>query len=171
MNKRKDAVRTLSRAIFGGGGYRLEIAGALHSGKSFTAPDLGLGILITDPPPGGSIHTELKCLKKAGLISPEEGARSDRSKSYVALTCAFWEACRELIELAEREADRQDAIQKALQSSAKADPDLQSLIEAKPLGGRAPWTEAFSEGRVPVQNLTMLQRSPEGSDPSGDNPD
>lgn len=106
------AVRELSRLIFGGAQYRIEVAANLHAGQPFTALDLVL--LLGDPPGKGSVHTELGRLRQAGLILEGRKARSDRSKPLVPIDCALWDAARSLQELATHRWNEASALSKLL---------------------------------------------------------
>jgi len=128
MTRRTDAIRSLSRSIFGGAQYRLEVMAELRSGRPFSAVDLS--VLIVDAPPGKSIHTELKCLRAARLISEVERPSSDRSKSFVPVVCSLWDASRDLVSMAEAAAEREQAIAEVLRDAADNRPQLRTLLES-----------------------------------------
>jgi hypothetical protein len=91
----RQKLRTLSRALFGGAQYRLEVGLAIAECDGLVcikdlAEDLG------DPPGTGSVNTELKVLERAGLLvrmAPEKGER----RVYLARQDSmYWEFCREM---------------------------------------------------------------------------
>lgn len=87
-------VRDLSRVIFGGAQYRLEVCATLESGVEFTALDLVAQ--LGDPPGKASVHTEVKKLREAGLVVDVPRPSSARSRPMRAVDSLFWAACREL---------------------------------------------------------------------------
>lgn len=124
------SVRELSRILFGGAQYRLEVAASLSSGQVFTALDLVA--LLSDPPGKGSVHTELKRLKQAKLVVPSPSPRSDRAKPLIPIETDFWACCRHLASIAQQRAEREDEVRKALSSLAAQNPDLAIALDAHP---------------------------------------
>jgi DNA-binding MarR family transcriptional regulator len=91
----KTAIRALSRTLFGGAQYRLEIACAIALGDGIVcikelAGELG------DPPGQGSVNTELKKLEKAGLLVRKQKSAGERRVLLVRQECGYWACCQEL---------------------------------------------------------------------------
>jgi hypothetical protein len=92
-------VRDLSRTLFGGGQYRLEIGAAIADGDGVVCiKDLAdeLADAYADAPGKGSVNTELKVLERAGLLVRGPRERSERRVYLLRQDSAYWEACREL---------------------------------------------------------------------------
>lgn len=126
----KSEVRALSRTLFGGAQYRLEVASVLYAGSVFTALDVVM--VLGDPPGKGSVHTELKRLREAGLITPAATPQSDRSKPLTPMDTDFWECCRGLVTLAQERGARRRASERALATLASQDPRLAVALDAGP---------------------------------------
>jgi DNA-binding MarR family transcriptional regulator len=90
-------VRDLSRILFGGAQYRLEVGAALSSEEVTNIKDLAER--LGDPPGTASVNTELKRLEEAGLLQRLPRVGSDRRVHLRVRTSSYWETCRELIEL------------------------------------------------------------------------
>jgi ABC-type phosphate transport system ATPase subunit len=91
----KRAIRDLSRTLFGGAQYRLEVACAIATGSGVVcikelAEELG------DPPGRGSVNTELKKLEKAGLLVRHTRTAGERRVLLERQDCAYWSCCQEL---------------------------------------------------------------------------
>lgn len=117
---RREAVRALSRTLFGAG-YRIEVCAALDNGMTFCGGDLVL--LLGDPPGKGQVSSELKKLREAGLVRTLKAPRSDRTRPFVAADVGLWASCRELKSRAEQDADEavlRDAAVAALASRGGA---------------------------------------------------
>ena len=97
-------MRQLSRILFGGAEYRLEIGAALESDELTNIKDLAER--LGDPPGTASVNTELKRLEEAGLLERLPRVGSDRRVHFRARTSSYWETCRELIEFAGTEGVR-----------------------------------------------------------------
>jgi len=93
-----ESVRSLSRLLFGGAQYRLEVGAALTVGDLVTIKDLAER--LGDPPGKASVNTELKLLEKAGLLQRLPDVGSDRRVFLRPEPSSYWETCRELIEYA-----------------------------------------------------------------------
>lgn len=52
-----------------------------------------LADLLGNPPGTGSVGTELKILRRAGLLAPVKGRRSDRKKYLERLDSPLWQSC------------------------------------------------------------------------------
>lgn len=88
----------LSRILFGGAQYRLEVGAALSSDQLVNIKDLAdeLG----DPPGTASVNTELKRLEEAGLLERLPKVGSDRRVYLRPRPTSYWQTCRDLIEFA-----------------------------------------------------------------------
>jgi DNA-binding MarR family transcriptional regulator len=87
-------LRELSRALFGGAQYRLEVGAAIANGDGLVcikdlAADLG------DPPGIGSVNTELKVLERAGLLVRTPKAKGERRVYLARQDSAYWALCSE----------------------------------------------------------------------------
>jgi DNA-binding MarR family transcriptional regulator len=88
-------VRALSRALFGGAQYRLEVGRAIANGDGFVcikdlAEDLG------DPPGTASVNAELKVLERAGLLVRVPKEKGERRVYLARQESAYWALCQEL---------------------------------------------------------------------------
>ena len=91
----KYAIRDLSRILFGGAQYRLEVACAIAAGDGVVcikdlADELG------DPPGQGSVNTELKKLEEAGLLTRQPRSVGDRRVMLQREQSGYWACCEEL---------------------------------------------------------------------------
>lgn len=93
-----DPVRDLSRILFGGAQYRLEVGAALASEELTSIKDLAER--LGDPPGTPSVNTELKRLEEAGLLIRLPRVGSDRRVHLRARTSSYWDTCRELADFA-----------------------------------------------------------------------
>ena len=94
-----ERVRKLSRALFGGARYRIEIGAAIAEGDGVVCiKDLAdeLGEAYEDAPGNGSVNTELKVLERAGLLERGPRSSSDRRVYLLRQNSRYWETCREL---------------------------------------------------------------------------
>jgi hypothetical protein len=92
-------VRDLSRILFGGAQYRLEIGAAIAEGDGVVCITDLAGDLAEpdDPGPGtGSVNTEFKVLERAHLLVRGPRERSDRRVYLLRQESLYWEMCREL---------------------------------------------------------------------------
>lgn len=96
-----DPVRELSRVLFGGAQYRLEVGAALRSDELTNIKELAEQ--LGDPPGTASVNTELKRLEEAGLLIRLPRVGSDRRVHLRARSSSYWELCRELVEFARTE--------------------------------------------------------------------
>jgi len=99
-----DPVRNLSRILFGGAQYRLEVGAALNTGGLTSIKDLAE--LLGDPPGTASVNTELKQLEKAGLLERLPHVGSERRVHLRPVSSTYWQTCRDLVELAHAQASR-----------------------------------------------------------------
>jgi len=88
----------LSRILFGGAQYRLEVGAAVESDALVNIKDLA--DQLGDPPGTASVNTELKHLERAGLLERLPRVGSDRRVFLRARPTSYWDTCRELVELA-----------------------------------------------------------------------
>lgn len=91
-------MRELSRSLFGGAQYRLELGAAISQGDLVTIKDLAER--LGDPPGTSSVNTELKVLEAAGLLQRVARIGSDRRVFLQAKQSSYWSTCRELVEYA-----------------------------------------------------------------------
>jgi hypothetical protein len=89
------AVRDLSRTLFGGAQYRLEIACAIAAGDGVVCIK-DLAEVLGDPPGQGSVNTELKRLEQAGLLKRQPKSTGDRRVMLKREECGYWACCEEL---------------------------------------------------------------------------
>ena len=92
-------MRELSRTLFGGAQYRLEVGAALNAGDLITIKDLAEQ--LGDPPGKASVNTELKLLEKAGLLERLPDVGSDRRVFLRPASSSYWDTCRELVRYAQ----------------------------------------------------------------------
>ena len=98
-----DAVRSLSRSLFGGAQYRLEVGAAIADGDGFanTAELAGELRLARQ-----SVNKELQVLEASGLVVRSPRSSVDRRVVYTRQDSAYWEWCQEArasaLELVER---------------------------------------------------------------------
>jgi hypothetical protein len=97
-----DEVRALSRTLFGGAQYRLEVGAAISPGDLVTIKDLAER--LGDPPGTASVNTELKVLEAAGLLQRLPRVGSDRRIFLEAKPSSYWSTCRELVRQAQSQA-------------------------------------------------------------------
>jgi DNA-binding MarR family transcriptional regulator len=88
-------VRALSRALFGGAQYRVEIGSAIADGDGLVcitdlADELG------DPPGKGSVNAELKVLERAGLLVRVPREKGERRVYLARQESAYWTLSQEL---------------------------------------------------------------------------
>jgi hypothetical protein len=91
-------VRDLSKTLFGGAQYRLEVGAALTAGEVISIKDLA--VRLGDPPGTASVNTELKMLEKAGLLERLPQVGSDRRVFLQPRASSYWDTCRELVRYA-----------------------------------------------------------------------
>jgi hypothetical protein len=92
-------VRDLSRILFGGAQYRLEIGAAIANGDGMVCiKDLAdeLAAAYIDAPGNASVNTELKVLERAGLLSRAPRERGERRVYLLRQEGGYWDTCREL---------------------------------------------------------------------------
>jgi predicted transcriptional regulator len=91
-------VRELSRVLFGGARYRLEIGAALQEGDHVTITDLAE--TLGSPPTKASVNTEMKLLESAGLLERLPRTGRDRHVYLRAVESSYWQTCRDLAQAA-----------------------------------------------------------------------
>ena len=83
------ATRVLSRSVFGGAAYRLEIGAAIaDTGGIANASELADTLGISRQ----SVTAELQVLERAGLVGPPD--RSGRKAYRLAHPSGYWALCR-----------------------------------------------------------------------------
>jgi DNA-binding MarR family transcriptional regulator len=92
---KSDAIRAMSRALFGGAQYRIEVGCAIAAGDGLVcikdlAEELG------DPPGNGSVNAELKVLERAGLLVRTPRERGERRVYLARQESSYWSFCQEL---------------------------------------------------------------------------
>jgi hypothetical protein len=100
MSQRADAttaadLRNLSRSLFGGAQYRLEVGYAIAAGDGFVCIK-DLAQQLGDPPGPGSVNAELKVLERAGLLVRVPREKGERRVYLSRQDSAYWTLCREL---------------------------------------------------------------------------
>ncbi len=99
MNQQSDAqlaeLRALSRTLFGGAQYRLEIGLAIADGDGLVSIK-DLADELGDPPGTGSVNTELKVLERAALLKRAPKQQGERRVYLARQESAYWNLCREL---------------------------------------------------------------------------
>lgn len=88
-------LRSLSRALFGGAQYRLEVGLAVADGDGLTCIK-DLAELLGDPPGAGSVNAELKMLERAGLLVRVLREKGERRVYLARQDSAYWSLCQEL---------------------------------------------------------------------------
>jgi hypothetical protein len=86
----RDAQRRLSARVFSKAQYRIEVMAAIAEGDGLVNLS-ELADLLGNPPGTGSVGTELKTLRRAGLLASVEGRRSDRKKFFRRRDSPLWE--------------------------------------------------------------------------------
>jgi DNA-binding MarR family transcriptional regulator len=94
-------VRDLSRALFGGAQYRVEIGSAI-AGSDGLVCIKDLADQLGDPPGNGSVNAELKVLERAGLVARVPRQKGERRVYLARQESAYWTLCRELVSRAEQ---------------------------------------------------------------------
>jgi hypothetical protein len=106
--------RELSRHLFGGANYRVEVGAAIAESDGLICM-VDLVRQLGDPPGKSSVNAELKVLEKAGLLGRPDERRGGRIY-LLREDSPFWEMCRQL-----RDATAQQAAHSGV-SSARAAP-------------------------------------------------
>jgi DNA-binding MarR family transcriptional regulator len=88
-------VRTLSRALFGGAQYRVEIGSAIADGDGLVCIK-DLADALGDPPGNGSVNAELKVLERAGLLVRVPRKKGERRVYLARQESSYWRLCKEL---------------------------------------------------------------------------
>jgi hypothetical protein len=86
--------RELSRNLFGGARYRIEVAAAIAESDGIVCM-VDLIRLLGDPPGKSSVNTELKVLEKTGLLTRPDERRGGRIY-LVREESPFWEMCQKV---------------------------------------------------------------------------
>lgn len=86
--------RELSRNLFGGAHYRIEVGAAIAESDGIVCM-VDLVRQLADPPGKSSVNAELKVLEKAGLLSRPEPRRGGRVY-LLREPSPFWEMCEQL---------------------------------------------------------------------------
>lgn len=88
-------LRSLSRALFGGAQYRLEVGQAIAAGDELVCIK-ELAERLGDPPGSGSVNTELKVLERAGLLVRVPREKGERRVYLTRQDSTYWSLCEEL---------------------------------------------------------------------------
>jgi predicted transcriptional regulator len=95
-DEQRAAVRSLSRTLFGGAQYRIEVGAAIAASDGIVCL-IDLVEILGDPPGKSSVNTELKVLERAGLLTRVRTPRDDRRRVYLfRQPSQYWSACLEL---------------------------------------------------------------------------
>lgn len=84
------ATRALSRRLYGGAQYRIEVGAALARSRLASTIDIAEQLEI----PRQTVHQELRALEQAGLVS-RTPLDAGRKVFYVAHDSSYWEWCAE----------------------------------------------------------------------------
>lgn len=95
----KEPIRRLSRALFGGAQYRVEVGAAIREGDVVTISTLAEQ--LGDPPGRASVNVELKVLEAVGLLVRLPRVPADRHVYLAAVASAYWDTCREFVAAAQ----------------------------------------------------------------------
>jgi ABC-type ATPase involved in cell division len=98
---RTTKTRALSRALFGGAQYRIEVGRAIADGDGLVCIK-DLAAELGDPPGSGSVNTELKVLERAGLLVRTSRSRGERRIYLARQDSTYWAFCQELASRNER---------------------------------------------------------------------
>jgi DNA-binding MarR family transcriptional regulator len=90
-----DAVRELSRALFGGAQYRIEVGCAIADGDGLVCIK-DLADKLGDPPGTGSVNAELKVLERAQLLMRVPREKGERRVYLARQESAYWAFCQEM---------------------------------------------------------------------------
>lgn len=90
------ATRELSRTLFGGAQYRIEVGAAIAESDGIVCM-VDLVRLLGDPPGKSSVNTELKVLERAKLLS-RPNIKRDRRIDLFRQESSYWQMCFELHE-------------------------------------------------------------------------
>jgi DNA-binding MarR family transcriptional regulator len=88
-------LRSLSRALFGGAQYRLEVGCAIAEGDGLVCIK-DLAEQLGDPPSAGSVNAELKILERAGLLVRVPREKGERRIYLARQDSVYWSLCQEL---------------------------------------------------------------------------
>jgi hypothetical protein len=88
--------RKLSRTLFGGAQYRIEVGAAIAESDGIICM-VDLVRLLGDPPGKSSVNAELKVLERANLLSRPD-IRHDRRIDLLRQDSAYWGMCLEFRE-------------------------------------------------------------------------
>jgi DNA-binding MarR family transcriptional regulator len=88
-------VRALSRALFGGAQYRLEVGRAIAEGDGLVCIK-DLADHLGDPPGNASVNAELKVLERAGLLVRVPREKGERRIYLARQESTYWTLCQEL---------------------------------------------------------------------------
>src|ERR671918_908427 len=88
-------LRSLSRALFGGAQYRLEVGRAIADGDGLVCIK-DLAEQLGDPPGSGSVNAELKILERAGLLVRVPREKGERRVYLARQESTYWSLCQEL---------------------------------------------------------------------------
>jgi DNA-binding MarR family transcriptional regulator len=101
MTKRPDVnttalnLRNLSRSLFGGAQYRLEVGYAIARGDGLVCIK-DLAQQLGETPGAGSVNTELKILERAGLLVRVPREHGERRVYLSRQDSVYWTLCREM---------------------------------------------------------------------------
>ena len=90
-----DELRALSRSLFGGAQYRLEVGHAVAVSDGLVCIK-DLAEQLGDPPGSGSVNAELKILERAGLLVRVPREKGERRVYLARQYSAYWALCREM---------------------------------------------------------------------------
>jgi hypothetical protein len=88
------ATRELSRTLFGGAQYRIEVGAAIAESDGILCM-VDLVKLLGDPPGKSSVNAELKVLERANLLARPD-VRRERRVHLIRQNNLYWNMCREL---------------------------------------------------------------------------
>ncbi len=97
-------IRALSRILFGGAQYRIEVGSAIADGDGLVCIK-DLADQLGDPPGSGSVNTELKILERAGLLVRLPKEKGERRVYLARQESAYWALCQEMASRSEQTPD------------------------------------------------------------------
>lgn len=96
--------RELSRTLFGGAHYRIEVGAAIAESDGIVCM-VDLVRLLGDPPGKSSVNAELKVLERATLLS-RPNVKHDRRIDLLRQDSSYWGMCLELRDATAKEPAR-----------------------------------------------------------------
>jgi hypothetical protein len=96
--------RELSRTLFSGAQYRIEVGAAIAESDGIVCM-VDLVKLLGDPPGKSSVNTELKMLERAKLLA-RPNLRRDRRVHLLRQDSSYWQMCLDLRDATAKKEER-----------------------------------------------------------------